>query len=99
MSLRSHPPVVLALPNISDLRRIRASKHSGQTLKAFGGKSPDFQIVYFAFDLLRLPLLERKAMLKKILRKQSMGQVRFTIGVGALSLRKGKTPLESVDVG
>jgi bifunctional non-homologous end joining protein LigD len=49
-------------------------------------KSPDYLIVYFAFDLLtvdgrdltQLPVVERKAALKGILPKRPTGQIRFT---------------------
>jgi bifunctional non-homologous end joining protein LigD len=49
-------------------------------------KSPDYLIVYLAFDLLtvdrrnltQLPLVERKAALKRILPKRQTGKIRFT---------------------
>jgi bifunctional non-homologous end joining protein LigD len=49
-------------------------------------KSPDYRVVYFAFDLLTLdgvdltnaPLIDRKTALKRILPKRRTGLVRFT---------------------
>jgi bifunctional non-homologous end joining protein LigD len=78
---------------ILDGEIVALDKSGSPQFAGLRSKSPEYQIVYFAFDLLTLdgedltnnPLIARKAALKRILPKTPTGSVRFTahiVGAG-----------------